>query len=213
MDLLVKGLKALSIEPSATILNSFDVYLNEIMKWSKVHNLTSIRDREGIIQKHFLDSLLFLDFIPAGKQTVLDVGTGAGFPGIPLKIVNPGLSLYLVEPKIKKVAFLRYVVHKLDLKDVVILEERFENLAPGQDIPLCDAAVVRALFKVSDFFGKAAPFIKQEGLMIMSKGINYKNEIDESMHNNLQVKRTGIPDTDMIRYLITAQVVRHELSN
>lgn len=87
------------------ILEKFIIYLNELKKWNKTYNLTSIEDDVAIIIKHFLDSLLYLCFIPEKQLSIADVGSGAGFPGVPIAIVRPDLKITLIEPSWKKVRF------------------------------------------------------------------------------------------------------------
>jgi 16S rRNA (guanine527-N7)-methyltransferase len=100
-ELLEKGINELGITPSKQQINNFITYLSELKKWNKAYNLTGLKKDEDIIIKHFLDSLLYLKAIPHGEITVADVGSGAGFPGIPIKIIRPEIDMYLVEPSRK----------------------------------------------------------------------------------------------------------------
>jgi 16S rRNA (guanine527-N7)-methyltransferase len=97
-ELLRNGLNAIGLTPSEQQINAFIIYLSELKKWNRVYNLTGIKRDEDIVVKHFLDSLLYLKAMPAGEIDVADVGSGAGFPGVPIKIVRPEIEMYLMEP-------------------------------------------------------------------------------------------------------------------
>ncbi|MBF0457562.1 MAG: 16S rRNA (guanine(527)-N(7))-methyltransferase RsmG [Nitrospirae bacterium] len=205
VSILKRGLSALSINPTDEILAAFAAYASELQKWTKVHNLTSVTDEEGIAVKHFLDSVLFTiplrDSVPLrdSDSEILDVGSGAGFPGIPMKIVRPELRLTLLEPKGKKAAFLRHIVHKLNLgKDVIVCEDRLESFRPPH---LYDAAVVRALFSAGEFISKASPMVKPGGLILLGKGRDYKKELTGLPSVN--VSQFTIPFTDIERVILT----------
>ena len=196
------GLTTLGITPTDTIFESFETYLNELKKWSKVHNLTAIKDDKGIIERHFLDSLLFLKVIPKDAITIIDIGSGAGFPSIPLKIVHTHLKLWLIEPRLKKTAFLRNIISKLELNDVNIIEKRIEDIGHGEIDSLIDCAVVRALFNVTDFTKKVSPFIKKNGIMILSKGQDYQRELD-GFKGIYEIISVNIPNTDIERHIVS----------
>ncbi|MEW6215889.1 MAG: 16S rRNA (guanine(527)-N(7))-methyltransferase RsmG, partial [Nitrospirota bacterium] len=102
--------------PEMEQLSAFMTYLSELKRWNKAYNLTSLSKDEDIIIKHFLDSLLYLKAIPDGEIKIADVGSGAGFPGIPLKIIRPEIEMYLIEPSRKKSAFLRHIIRQVGLK-------------------------------------------------------------------------------------------------
>lgn len=124
--LMNEGLK-LGIQINESHVCNLMTYLSELKKWNKKINLTSVHEDREIIAKHFLDSIIPLsikDFPLSGSM--LDIGTGAGFPGIPLKIVNGDLELVLLEPSQKKSAFLRYIVGALNLKNVSVCSEKLE---------------------------------------------------------------------------------------
>ncbi|MBF0472964.1 MAG: 16S rRNA (guanine(527)-N(7))-methyltransferase RsmG [Nitrospirae bacterium] len=200
--ILAEGLKTLGITPTEIILQSFEIYLNELKKWSKVHNLTAIHDDKGIIERHFLDSLLFLKALPDDVITIADIGSGAGFPGIPLKIVNRNLKIWLIEARQKKTAFLRNIIYKLNLNDVKVIEKRVEDIIDGEiDIEI-DVGVVRALFKADDFVKMVSPIIKKDGIMILSKGHDYKKELDGFI-GSYNIMSLQIPNTEIKRNIIS----------
>ena len=108
-------------------LSAFMTYLAVLKEWNRKFNLTGIKKDEDIIIKHFLDSLLYLRFLPGENIHVADIGTGAGFPGIPLRIIRPDLKLYLIESSIKKCLFLNQLLKVLHMKHVIVLEKRAEQ--------------------------------------------------------------------------------------
>lgn len=171
--LLTKGFRELSISYSDNQVNAFMAYLTELKKWNKAYNLTSLKTDEDIIIKHFLDSLLYLKAMPQGAISVMDAGSGAGFPGIPIKIMRPEIAMYLVESTRKKTAFLRHIIGVLGLENIEVVEKRVEDLE-AMDV---DVAVTRALFDIRDFCRKAFPVLKRGGLLILSKGPKVNEEI------------------------------------
>ncbi|MBI5187921.1 MAG: 16S rRNA (guanine(527)-N(7))-methyltransferase RsmG [Nitrospirae bacterium] len=176
-ELIRDGLVELGLIPSKEQINAFMVYLSELKKWNKAYNLTGLRKDEDIIIKHFLDSLLYLKAIPDGKIKVTDVGSGAGVPGIPIKIIRPEIEMYLIEPSRKKTAFLRHIIKQLGLKKIEVIEKRIEEIQEsGFSV---DVAVTRALFNIKDFVKKASPVVREGGYFILSKGPKVKEELSK----------------------------------
>jgi len=132
MEPLITGAHELGITLTDRHLAAFEACYQELVAWNQRFNLTAITDREGVLVRHFLDSLSCLKALPraelAAGARVIDVGTGAGFPGLPLKIVCPAMRLTLLEATRKKVTFLEHVVHLLGLKDVEVIHGRAETL-------------------------------------------------------------------------------------
>ncbi|MBF0337021.1 MAG: 16S rRNA (guanine(527)-N(7))-methyltransferase RsmG [Nitrospirae bacterium] len=203
IPILREGLTALAIPAAEWLLEAFGVYLRELKRWSRIHNLTAITEDVDIVRRHFLDSLLYLRCLPPDARSVIDVGSGAGFPGIPMKLVRPELLLCLLEPTGKKVAFLRHMVATLSLPDVTVLQGRVEDIPviPGGTY---DAAVVRSLFSVDAFLTKTAALVKPRGVMILSKGKGYEKELIGLNTDALHIEQLTIPTTDIQRFIITA---------
>ncbi len=196
------GLEELGFTYSAGQIESFRTYLAELKRWNRAHNLTGLRTDRDIIVKHFLDSLLFLKVLPAAVRSVADVGSGAGFPGLPMKIMNPALTLYLVEPTKKKAVFLRHISHLLGLTDVEVIDRRIGEVS-GLAV---DAAVTRALFSVQDFVREAGHVLAPGGLLILSKGQEYGHELNGIDPHKIQIARLKLPFEEVYRHLVSAKL-------
>jgi 16S rRNA (guanine527-N7)-methyltransferase len=173
MEKWVKDLKTLvGIQLSARQVAAFQRYEDELLEWNSRMNLTAIRDREGIRTKHFLDSLsCILAFRDRPPERLIDIGTGAGFPGIPLKIIYPRMKLTLVESVGKKLEFCRHIVQTLELEDVTLLQARAEEL--GQDRAhreKYDWAVARAVANLPVLAEYLLPLVALGGKMLAQKG-------------------------------------------
>jgi 16S rRNA (guanine527-N7)-methyltransferase len=177
-ELFKKGLKELTVKCSEEQISAFMLYLSELKKWNKAYNLTALRKDDDIIVKHFLDSLLYLKAIPEETLKLADAGTGAGFPGIPLKIIRPELDLALIESSRKKAAFLRHILRQLGLDKSTVLEKRLEALGEKYRNNF-DVMVTRATFSAKEFLRMACPYIKRNGLLILSKGPKISEELED----------------------------------
>ena len=169
----IKEIIGLQLTPSQ--VTAFQVYETELMTWNAQFNLTAIRDVEGIRTKHFLDSLTCLKVMDMQKlpESLVDIGTGAGFPGIPLKIILPRLKLALVESVHKKAHFCEHMVEKLGLRDVQVLSERAEDVGrmTGQR-QAYDMAVARAVAPMPVLVEYLLPLVRLGGVVVMQKGDN-----------------------------------------
>ncbi len=169
-ELLIAGSKELGIALSIDQVNAFFIYLAELRKWNRKINLTAITEERDTVIKHLLDSLSYLKaFAPVPGLRLLDMGSGAGFPAIPLKIAAPDISITMVESVKKKASFLRHIVRTLPLEAVEIIDKRMEEL---QDTYLSsfDIVTARAFAEMQEALGHGVPFLKPGGLMILSRG-------------------------------------------
>jgi len=183
-------------------LSAFMTYLDALKEWNRKFNLTGIKKDEDIIIKHFLDSLLYLRFIPGDYLQVADIGTGAGFPGVPIAIIRPDLKLYLVESSIKKSLFLGQLLKLLHIHNVTVLEKRAEQIVIGQDMLPVDVAVTRAVFSLKEFVRNAFSLVKEGGILIHSKGPKIYEEIKEiSMFRN-EITPCRLPLTKIKRNIV-----------
>ena len=205
---LVKdGLMRLGFTPSEEQINAFMNYLSELKKWNEVYNLTGLKEDKDIIIKHFFDSLLFLKVMPDGGIRVADIGSGAGFPGIPVKIIRPEIDMYLVEPSRKKSAFLRHITRRLRLKGIDVIEKRIEEIKTNKELPyLVDAAVTRALFSIKDFIKKASPVVKKGGTLILNKGPKVDEEIHKLVDIKYEILTLALPFSNIKRHIVTVNL-------
>jgi 16S rRNA (guanine527-N7)-methyltransferase len=215
MEKLIAGAGKLGIEFTARQLKQFELYYQELIEWNKKINLTAITDYASVQVKHFLDSLT-ITIALSGKEVerpdfkIIDVGTGAGFPGVPLKILFPQSKLVLIEPTTKKTAFLHHIIHKLELEKVELLNSRAEEAA---HLPLYreQFALVlsRAVALLPTLVELTLPFCQIGGRFIAQK----KGEIDQEINRAQraiaalggkldQIKKIELDEFDDVRYLV-----------
>ena len=160
----------------------FEKYYNMLVEWNQKFNLTAITDREGVFVKHFADSLLGERYVPQ-NATVLDVGTGAGFPGIPLKIVYPEIDFVLVDSLNKRVKFLKDVKEALGLEGLEALHGRAEDLARDKSLRAAfDLCVSRAVANLSVLSEYCVPFVRTNGYFVSYKGKKGLEEISNAQN-------------------------------
>lgn len=200
-DLLKKGLKELGLSYSEKQAGQFLAYLSELRKWNRAYNLTALKSDKEIITKHFLDSLLFLKVLPGNVRTAADVGSGAGFPGIPVKIMRPDIRMFLVEPTQKKALFLKHVNRTLDLRDIEVIDKRIEDV----DGLKVDVAMTRALFTVNDFIEKAKGILNENGVLILNKGPKVEGELERLDTSNIVVADLKLPFEKIVRHMVVAR--------
>lgn len=160
--LLTQGLKQFDLQSLDTPLLEYLLLLN---KWNAAYNLTAVRDLESMINKHILDSLAILPWIKGAR--ILDVGTGAGLPGIPLSIAKPDIQFVLLDSNGKKIRFLNEVKRKLDLKNLEIVQFRVENYHPDQGF---DTVTSRAFSSLEQMIHWTQHLIAEEGIWLAMKG-------------------------------------------
>ena len=159
-------------------LELFRKYAEFLLEYNKTTNLTAIKTIEDVYLKHFVDSLLVLKHIKFKNEKVLDIGTGAGFPGVPLKIICPDIELYLLDSNGKKTTFLNKLKDILKL-DYEVINDRAENYAKDNRESF-DIVISRAVSRLSVLSELALPFVKLSGKFISYKS-NYEEELNESL--------------------------------
>jgi 16S rRNA (guanine527-N7)-methyltransferase len=180
---LKAGARLLSIELPEKSLALFERYMQELVAWNARINITALKTPDEIMIKHFLDSLSILAFMPE-KGCVADVGSGGGFPGIPIKIARPALQLTLIEAARKKANFLRHIMRSLTLEAVEIWAARVEHLPEEKQF---DCVVSRAFADLKKYLQVAAPLAKEQGTVVAMKGRNIASELraaEESLKKN-----------------------------
>ena len=178
-QLIIDGAASCGVALRPDHLRLFARHAHELVKWNTVTNITAITQPEDIARNHFVDSLAPARLIAPGSN-LLDVGSGGGFPGLPLHIIGAGLHTTLLDAARKKVSFLRYLARELDLKDIEVVNIRLEELArqPGRALSY-DVIVSRAFSSVVSFVRAALPLLKSHGRMIALKGAISPAELEE----------------------------------
>ena len=225
MNRLADRAKRMGITLTDDQLGSYQVYYETLIDWNQRVNLTRITDYEDVQTKHFLDSLSCLGAIERARNApakgadvslrVIDVGTGAGFPGVVLKIASPALRLTLLEATGKKAEFLRALVECLGLADVVVINARAEQV--GQDRghrERYDVALARALAGTATLAELALPLVQVGGLVIAQKGENPEAEVEtartaiDTLGGQVQeIAPVVIPGLDGARHLAVLKKV------
>jgi 16S rRNA (guanine527-N7)-methyltransferase len=170
-DLLLAGAKALGLHLGVNTITAFRVYREELIRWSQRMNLTALTTPAQIVQQGFLDSLACAPLLPRIRGRVIDIGSGAGFPSIPLALVRPDLDFTLVEPSRKKVSFLRHVTRQLRLTLVQVQSSRAEALSGAPEMhEAFDAALARAVAPLTEIGRLVLPFLRPTGIFLAQTG-------------------------------------------
>jgi 16S rRNA (guanine527-N7)-methyltransferase len=212
---LAANARALDLDLAAEILVRFEAYQRELLNWNQRINLTAIRDPGEVQVKHFADSLAVLDVLPTGPLRLLDVGTGAGFPGVPLRLVRPSLELTLVDSIGKKTAFLEHLVLALQLEDTRVVTGRAEDLGrQPSERETYDVVVSRAVASLATLVELCLPLARVGGLMVAQKKAGIDDEIRAASRaitlvgGKLRpIDRYRLPDLDEERWLIVVEKV------
>jgi len=175
--LLIEGARILGSQLSSKELVCFSLYLEEIARWSKIADLVSQTDPAIIIRKHILDSLAILPLLPPATR-LLDLGSGAGFPGLVLAILRPSLQVFLLEARRKRANFLKDASRKMRLANVAVYEGRAEVLCEEEPLKASfDFVITRATWGLEDFLRLAEPFLVANGLAVALKGPQAEQDI------------------------------------
>lgn len=190
LDAFMKGCRLLGLSPSLEMLAIFEAYHDHLLSWNARINLISRNDQGWIYIQHFLDSLSALPFLDlSGHPTVLDLGAGAGFPGLPIYIVHPDLRLDLLESKQKKVAFLSSLIRRLGFSEVSVFCDRAEHLACE---PLYQARyrliLARAVADLPSLVEWSWPLLQAGGSLVAYKGPDFQEEVAHLQRTPLHLR-------------------------
>ncbi|MBN2437557.1 MAG: 16S rRNA (guanine(527)-N(7))-methyltransferase RsmG [Deltaproteobacteria bacterium] len=178
---LSEGATAIGVRLDPTALDLFSAYHRELLLWNRRINLVSESSAKQLVIRHFLDSLTPAPFLDRPDGALIDLGSGGGFPGIPLRIALPGLHVSLVEASRKKSSFLSHIVRTLRIGGVQVIRERVEVLTAGETLAgRFDALVSRAAFKLPELLRMASFFLKPGGQLIAMKGPVSQEEMAET---------------------------------
>lgn len=216
MNKLVNICNKINIEISDDQINCFEKYYELLIEKNKVMNLTAITDKEDVIVKHFIDSIALIPYLLDkgininNKLKIIDIGTGAGFPGLPLKIMMPDVKFTLLDSLNKRVSFLNEVIDELKLKDIEALHGRAEDYASDSKYrEKYDICVSRAVANLSTLSEYCIPFVKEDGFFISYKAGESEEEINNSKNaikilggKINKVEEFVLPGTDVSRVFV-----------
>ena len=210
-DLLKEGATKLGVDLTASQLHKFSIYLKTLLLWNKKVNLTAITDEKDVVVKHFLDSLAALKAFPIFSGSVVDIGAGAGFPGLPIAIACPGISLTLIDSVRKKTEFLHHLASLLSLHSVDVVWGRAEDLAKEMRERF-DASFSRAVAPLNVLAEYSLPFLKVHGIMVALKGKEIEKELESCEHalatlggEIKDVVKVRLPGTDIARNIVLVE--------
>lgn len=213
---LITSVDALGITLSEMQLKQFYTYMNLLIDWNKKINLTAIVEPNEIILKHFVDSLTILKYISDGTK-IIDVGTGAGFPGIPLKIAKPSIEIVLLDSLQKRINFLEEVIKQLNIEKIKTIHSRVEDFGKDQKYrEKFDMATSRAVANLSTLSEYLLPLVKVGGKVISMKGSFIGEELENSKNalNILggkieKIEKLNLPNSDMNRNILIINKIKN----
>jgi 16S rRNA (guanine527-N7)-methyltransferase len=177
-DLLANGARELGLSLAASQLADLDLFAEELKKWNKKINLTAITDDKGIAVKHLVDSLSLLKVVQGGGR-LLDIGSGGGFPCIPVKVALPDLDVVSVDAVVKKISFQKQAARLLKLDGFEAVHVRAETLV-GDYANSFDWIVSRAFSDIPSFVAMALPLLKEQGRIVAMKGRSASEEVADA---------------------------------
>lgn len=209
-ELLRKGLIDFKIDVDDNMLDRFEKYREVLVEYNKYMNLTGITEQRDVYIKHFLDSVaIFENGYIMDDISIIDVGTGAGFPGIPYKICNPNIKLTLLDSLKKRINFLKEVGSSIGFEDIEYIHGRAEDF--GQNLNYrekYDIATARAVASLPVLLELCVPYIKVGGFFICLKGPNVENEIEESKN---AMKILGVKLVEKIDVQLPDEELKHNI--
>lgn len=214
-EIIRKEAKAIDIELNNEQTDKFYEYTKLLLEWNTKINLTSITEVQDVITKHLIDSMTILKHIK-DTDNIIDVGTGGGFPGIPIKLIKPKTEVTLLDSLNKRVKFLNEIIKELQIKNITTVHLRAEDAGRIQEYrEQYDVAVSRAVAPLNTLLEYMMPFVKLNGICICMKGIKAEEEIKKSKNaiNKLggkieKIENFKLPGTDMNRTVIIIKKIK-----
>ena len=203
-NLLVKGSSELGLTLNSRKIQKFLSYHELIKKWNSKINLTSVTDDSEIIVKHFLDSLTVSELITDGPN-ILDIGTGAGFPGVPIAIVRESLNITVLDSREKRIFFINEVLRELDLSNVKTVSGRAEDSNNGVPRINFDYVLTRAVGDIKEVINLSVPYLNEKGKIILMRGKEGKIEWKRFKNGNLKLlhlREIIVPESNFMRVLL-----------
>lgn len=197
---LQTGLEVLGLSLNPEGMQRLQKYAELIHKWNRVYNLTAVRSFEGIISRHILDSLTIVKYIENNTR-VIDIGSGAGLPGIPLAILRDDIIVALAECNGRKAAFLRQVISDLGLSNVGVVNARVEDFKPNKKF---DVSVSRAFSSLNNLVELSLPLLNDDGYILAMKGMYPSAELDE-IDYDYEVFDLQVFEEDADRHLVLVE--------
>jgi 16S rRNA (guanine527-N7)-methyltransferase len=198
-DRLRQGSKELHLDLDQATLDKLIVYLNLMSKWNRVYNLTAIRQPEEMLTHHLLDSLAVLPYLTTGN--LLDIGSGAGLPGIPVAVARPDISVVMLDSNSKKTRFIQQVIVELGLSNAEVVHSRVEDYKVDKGF---DTVISRAFSSLSQFVEGATPLLGNNGRFLAMKGRYPDDELAavQELAEVIAVHRLEVPYLDSQRHLV-----------
>ncbi len=215
-DILRNGANEYNIQLDEAKIGHFKKYMELLKEWNQKFNLTAIEEDKEIAVKHFVDSVSILPYLPEGKCSLADVGTGAGFPGIPVKIARNDVDVMLVDSLDKRVTFLKEVIKELKLEAISAVHSRAEDFgAKAEYRERFDVSVARAVASLPVLLEYCLPLVKTGGIFIAMKGSNMEEELAQSkkaldiLGGKIEkVEELTLPFSDMKRNVVVIRKFR-----
>jgi 16S rRNA (guanine527-N7)-methyltransferase len=206
--------KKIDVDLEESDIEKFYKYMNLLLEWNEKINLTAITEMNDVILKHFIDSITVLKYID-GNEKIVDVGTGAGFPGIPIAILKPNTKVTLLDSLNKRVLFLQDVIKNIDLKNTGTIHSRAEDFGQSKaNRETYDISISRAVANLSTLSEYLLPLVKVGGRVICMKGAKAEEEIENAKFaikelggKIISVDNLKLPDTDMERTIIIIEKI------
>jgi len=214
-DKLKEKMNKININLEEKQLQNFRKYKELLLEWNEKINLTSITDEDEIILKHFVDSAIIKKFVEENEK-IADIGTGAGFPGIPLKIINESQEICLIDSLNKRIKFLDEIIASLELKNISAIHSRAEEIGHNKAYRAqFDVVTSRAVAKLNVLLEYMMPLVKVGGRCVCLKGPNIKEELDEAkkcieiLGGELEkVEEITLPESDIKRTIVIVKCVK-----